>query len=234
MKLSEILTLVLYRNVLNTCYVDNKTHQFNEDKLPAIITFLNESLLKLYSKFTLKVDSIWVHLQESRVNYPLTKEHIIPKWEEPSYDKYLWKGFEETFKDDVIKILDVYDNKENKLLINDPEELMSVYTPMYNILEVSSRFPTQVLNVTYQAAPDKIVYSPEHDTEVYLPDLLVGALVAYTNYLIFASIGSPASMQQAQVFLAEYQNIVDELIETDSINPQYSTNTEKFYKRGWC
>ena len=74
MKLSEILTLVLYRNVLNTCYVDNKTHQFNEDKLPAIITFLNESLLKLYSKFTLKVDSIWVHLQESRVNYPLTKE----------------------------------------------------------------------------------------------------------------------------------------------------------------
>ena len=59
MKLSEILTLVLYRNVLNTCYVDSKTKQFSADKLPAIITFLNESLLKLYSKFTLKVDSIW-------------------------------------------------------------------------------------------------------------------------------------------------------------------------------
>ena len=56
----------------------------------------------------------------------------------------------------------------------------------------------------------------------------------YTNYLIFASIGSPASMQQAQVFLTEYQTLVEELIETDSINPQYSTNTEKFYKRGWC
>ena len=42
MKLSEILTLVLYRNVLNTCYVDSKTKQFSADKLPAIITFLNE------------------------------------------------------------------------------------------------------------------------------------------------------------------------------------------------
>ena len=105
---------------------------------------------------------------------------------------------------------------------------------MYNVLEVPSRYPRQKLNIIYQAAPTKIIYDSNQDTEVDVPDTLVAALVANTNYLIFASIGSPASMQQAQLFKAEYDQLIEEMIESDTINPQYSTSTEKFYKRGWC
>ena len=234
MKLSNILTLVLYRNVLNTCYVSKETKEFNPDKLPAVITFLNESLLKLYNKFTLKIDSIWLDLHESRTRYPITSEHMIGNWLEPSYDNYLWKGFNESFNDDLLKIIAVNDNKGNELPLNNTEELLSLFTPMYNILEVPSRFPRQKLNIIYQAAPTKIIFNPNEDIDVDVPDTLVAALVANTNYLIFDSIGSPASMQQAQLFKAEYEQLIDEMIDSDTINPQYSTNTEKFYKRGWC
>ena len=234
MKLSNILTLVLYRNVLNTCYVSKETKEFSPDKLPAVITFLNESLLKLYNKFTLKIDSLWLDLHESRTKYPLTNEHMMDHWLEPTYDKYLWKGYGEEFTNDLIKVISVNDNKGIPLPLNNTEELFSLFTPMYNVLEVPSRYPRQKLNVIYQAAPTKIIYDPNKDTEVDVPDTLVAALVANTNYLIFASIGSPASMQQAQLFKAEYDQLIEEMIESDTINPQYSTNTEKFYKRGWC
>lgn len=234
MKLSNILTLVLYRNVLNTCYVSKETKEFNPDKLPAVITFLNESLLKLYNKFTLKIDSIWLDLHESRTRYLISNEHMMDNWLTPTYDKYLWKGYDEEFHNDLLKIVAVNDNKGNELPLNNSEELLSLYTPMYNVLEVPSRFPRQKLNIIYQAAPVKIEYDPNKDTEVDVPDTLVAALVANTNYLIFASIGSPASMQQAQLFKAEYDLLIEEMIESDTINPQYSTNTEKFYKRGWC
>lgn len=159
---------------------------------------------------------------------------MMDHWLEPTYDKYLWKGYGEEFTNDLIKVISVNDNKGNPLPLNNTEELFSLFTPMYNVLEVPSRYPRQKLNIIYQAAPTKIIYDPNKDTEVDVPDTLVAALVANTNYLIFASIGSPASMQQAQLFKAEYDQLIEEMIESDTINPQYSTNTEKFYKRGWC
>lgn len=233
MKLSDILKLVLYKNVLNTCYVNKDTKQFNVDKLPAIITFLNEGLLKLYSKFTLKTDSIFLEPQESRTKYPITKEHIIPDWGQSDYDHYLWKGYKEDFPNNLIKILDVYSEQGVKMPVNDTESYWSMYTPMYNVLEIPKRITDIQISIIYQASPDKIVYSTDNDPEIEIPDLLVEPLVAYTNYLIFASIGSQGAMQQAQLFMRQYQTAIDELVESDAINPVYSTQSNKFYKRGW-
>ena len=58
-----------------------------------------------YKKFTLKIDSIWLDLHESRTRYLISNEHMMDNWLTPTYDKYLWKGYDEEFHNDLLKIV---------------------------------------------------------------------------------------------------------------------------------
>lgn len=216
--------------------VDEDTLKVKEPAIPRIIHFINEGLIKLYSEFPLKIDSLFLQVHESRTNYPITSEHQMTEEEYVSnchyYDKYIWKGFEETFQDDLLSIEKVFSHTGNEIPLNAMNNRWSAFTPMYNVLELPANFPAGMVSVLYRARHKKVIY--EENTNIELPDVLFDALANYIAYKLYTNLNTEVSVQNANKYLTEYNNLIESVKTNGIVNPDYNPDFNKFYERGWC
>lgn len=233
MTLDECLKQLALGKLSNTSFVENG--KIIENKKEIVVSQLNEALLRLYTLFPIKEKSVIVELYEGRTVYPLTSAHSIRKAKgliTDSYDFYIMDTEENPFQDDILTILSVWDDIDRKRPLNDPENILSVMTPEPNLIELNVVATGRVLNIIYRAK--HLILTPDKgEDKVEIPANLFGALFSYVAYLIHSSINTKEAVENAQKYFVEYQNIVNEVIQNQTITPDKLTLDKKFICRGW-
>lgn len=233
MTLDECLKQLALGKLSNTSFAENG--KIIEDKKEVIVSQINEALLRLYTLFPIKEKSIIIELYEGRTEYPLTSDHSVRKATgliTDPYDFYIMDTEANPFQDDILTIMSVWDDIDRKRPLNDPENILSVMTPQPNVIEVNVTATGRVLNIIYRAK--HLILTPNKgEDKVELPANLFGALFSYVAYLIHSSMNTKEAVENAQKYLVEYQNIVNEIIQNQTFTPDKLTLDKKFICRGW-
>lgn len=206
-----------------------ETGEISEEYKPTLLTFIQETLDKFYGRFYLKTDSIYVDLIDGKTEYELTSKHLMDSSLVPDYDHYLFKPGNREFKDDILRILRVIDSSGRQLPINSPEDIHSVFTPFFNVLQVPFHDPRKELEVIYASKHAELSL----ESELELPDALIPALRAYVAYMVHANMNIENAVNNAQKYLSQYNAIINELISSDIINNPNEDSNIKFVARGW-
>lgn len=208
---------------------------FKEAALPRVIDAINEAIIRLYSQFPVKEKGLVVELCEGRTEYYLNSEHswlnakgdVWDKW-----DYYIIDTKEHPFEDDIQQILEIYDDLERKRPLNDPDNPLGIMVPEPNLIIVRAGLVHRVLNIIYRAK-HKILTAEDLDKRIELPESLHGALLSYAAYLLHSEMNTENAVQNAQKYFAEYQNILNELIQNSVFTPDKLISDFKFIKRGF-
>lgn len=197
-----------------------------------IIQHMNDGLLALYTKFPLCTKELLIEMVEGVTNY-----HLKPMYTESQYNPaivpypYIKDSGCEPFTGDLIRVIEVYDEKGN-LPLNDSTLDCSVFTPVYNILQVPRVKDYRALVISYQAKHE-ILSVANLDANIELPDVLIKALSAYVAYEIYTNMNSAESTAKAIEHLNNFYRICDEAVATDIVSSSISTTTTKFATGGW-
>ena len=204
-------------------------------EIPKVVDALNEALLRLHTQLPLKEKSVIVELYEGRTEYPLTSEHSVRNAKGNIYDRfdyYIMDTEANPFIDDILVIQEVWDDLDRERPLNDPVDPLAVFTPEQNFISVNYSPDVRVLNIVYRAK--HIILTQEKLTDkVDIPSNLYGALLSYTAYLLHSNLNTEVAVQNSQKYFAEYQNIIQEVIQNGTIAPDKLANGIKFFKRGW-
>ena len=233
MTLQECLNR-LARGKLSNLAVSEKGN-IKPSEITKVVDAVNEALLRLHTQLPLKEKSVIVELYEGRTEYPLTSEHSVRNAKGSiydGYDFYIMDTEANPFQDDILVIQEVWDDLDRNRPLNDPVHPLAVFTPEHDFLSVNFSPDVRVLNVIYRAK--HVVLTPENlEDKIDLPLNLYGALLSYTAYLIHSDLNTETAVSNSQKYLAEYQNIIQEVIQSGTIAPDKLANGIKFFKRGW-
>ena len=234
MNVDELYSRLSYGELSNLSMALDGNGSIEETSQPKIINAANEALLRLYSRFVLKQRDVLVEMVEHITNY-----HLLRRFTEsqgnPTEEPYLYIKdlLKERFEQDVIKILEVYDSRDNyQLPLNDAERSDSLFTPQANVLQVPRPQDGVCLSVMYQARHPKL-YVDDTEQEIELPDVLEGALMAYIAYKVYSQINTQEAQGIAQGHAANYEAVCLEAVDRDLVSTSVATTNTRFYKRGW-
>jgi len=202
---------------------------------PKLVHYTNEALLKLYGRFLLKENDVLVQLYEH-----ITFYHLIPRFSlcfvptleaEEEHIRYLLDLAHEPFRDEVIKVISVFDNLGKELPLNDEEQHHSVFTPQAKVLQVPNPIGDLIYNVRYQQRHPKL--SGELGENIECPDVLLGALTSYIAYKVYSHMNSAESSAKAQEFMATYELNCNDAVDRDLVNGSISQTNVRFERGGW-
>lgn len=236
MKVSDLLKRLAIGE-LNNLHLAS-TGVIQEEKIPQILMYLNEGLLRLHTRFLLREKSLVIQMREEVTNYHLVKKFALSQYdpENPpaSWNKpYILDLSHDNFEGDVIKILSVYDYTGTKLPINDIEDSMSVFTPQPNILQIP--FPVQdlMMGVEYQARHPIIPDEDYSNIEVEIPECLESALQCYIAGKVYSHMNTQENSLKGQEYLMLFEASCQEVVDRDLVSETRIATNSRFEKRGW-
>jgi hypothetical protein len=233
MNVSQLFTQLSYGELSNLSMAMNGAGTIQEQDQPKIITYANEGLIRLYSRFNLREKDVLIEMIEHITNY-----HLISRFAETKYDPdvepfpYIKDLPNEPFCDDVIKVLSVYDTLGRELPLNDAEHCESLFTPQANVLQVPKPIEGVALGVHYQAKHPPLSEQRAED-EILLPEVLHGALTAFIAYKVYSHMNTQESAARGQEHFTMYTAIVQSVADSDTASTSVSTTNSRFQKRGW-
>lgn len=234
MNLQECLD-VLARGKLSNLSLVSKGKVL-EEAVPEVVDAINEGLRRIYTNLTIKENNVILELTESRTDYEITSEHSLRNWnpDDPfsSYKYYIRDTDVTPFQDDILVILEVWDDLGRKRPINDPDSPLGVYIDQPNNLSVNFTREGRVLNVIYRAKHLDLVPT-ELSTRIQLPENLYGALFSYVAYLLMGRMNTQEAVANSARYFNEYQSIINEITMNSTLNPDKLVSDSKFYIRGW-
>lgn len=240
MKLCDYLVQLSYAELGNLRVgKDGTGNGIKPEKIPYVVNCINEALLRLYSRFVLKTNSVMIECNEVRTRYHLNSKHSwLNATEEdkanPEFcDKYIVDDPEHPFTNDIIKILNVTSSEGITVPLNNHVSPISVFTPVFDVLEVPLAVPGVVLTVVYQAKHIHLDFGKNPEQELNVPESLLGALSSYVAYLVYSNMNTQEAVANAQKYLANYQAIIQENIDMDLVHASYSQDNTKFRMNGW-
>ena len=232
MNLSDYLTELSYKELSNLALSDNGSGTIKPDRIPFVVSCINEALLRLYSKFMLKEGSLIIELRKWLSEYNLNSAYAYSNT--LSIDKYIVDG-DHPFTDDLIKVLEVSDRYGRNIPLNNASNSMSVFTPRPDVLQVPNpSLYGGLLSLIYQARHPVLNFEQNPNQEIELPASLMGALSAYVAYSVYNCINTEEATSAAQKYMQMYVALIQETTETDTMNTSISQDNSRFLKNGWC
>jgi hypothetical protein len=233
MKVVELFRRLAYGELSNLA-INNGDGTIIEEKHPQIIQYVNEGLLRLYSRFLLSEKHLILEQYAHVTTY-----HMQIKYAETSgsntHHPYIKDLPDEPFLGDVIKILHVYDELGNEYPLNDKDDQYSLFTPQPDMLQVPEPIERRPLSVTYQARhpllDDRIGYIL--DQEVDLPFSLEGALQNYVAYKTYCHMNGQENIAKGQESYQNYEMVCAEVEMRDLTSQSFHTSHTKLEQRGF-
>lgn len=233
MKLSELYEMLSYGELSNTAMAISGTGGIQEKDQPKIVAYANEALIRMHSSLILCERDVLIEMVEHITNYHFNKRFAVTQYDPNGvHYPYIRDLPEEPFKDDVIKVLAVYDSLGRKLVLNDIECNESLFTPQPRILQVPNPIAGQALSVHYQAA-HPVLSVLDQETEIDIPPVLHGALTAFIAGKVYAHMNTQESTTKGAEHLSTYQTIIDSVQLSDTVNISTTQTNTRFQKNGW-
>jgi hypothetical protein len=238
MLLEELFTDLSHGQLSNLSISMDGGGTIKEEARPKIIRYLNEGLIRLYSRFQLKQNEVIVQMFSHITNYHLLKKYALSQ-QEPEAEGYFYIRdlIGEPFEEDVIKIMAVRDSLYRPMVLNDRNNPMSVFTPQADVLQVPEPIEGMALSVIYQAKHRKIALDANTTDEAtgsfWVPDVLYGALSSFIAYSVYRDMNTQESAANANNHLVMYEALCAEAEDKDLVNSSIATTNTKFEQRGF-
>ncbi len=243
--LQEIFDDLAFGELANVSIgVSKTTGSLEESAYPKIISAINLALTALYERFNLRQSKLILHEQDEIDLYYLRSSRLsdIAYMDEDQYIEEA-ESEEELFKDDIIKVLELYDDSGVRIPLNEvvaPETDISCYTPAFDVLQVKSSLPSQIIHIEFQAYYPKIVLTEKLDPEKYIlhiPSYIKEPLLAYVAARFFKGKSSTANEGEnhpTKTFMAQYENACTKIELFGLANINKDNVDQKFEEEGWA
>lgn len=207
-----------------------------------IVDYVNDGLTRLHSKFILNEAQLIIELLEGRTDYPLESRyglaaHVVDEvgsggpGDLVDVPIFIIDDLQ-PFKDDLIKVLAVFDYGGNRVPLNDVEDPLSVFTPRTHLLQVPDSGVVQVLSLMYQARHVEIPYG-DSDAVITLPDCLQTALTSFVASEFYSHMNGQENSAKGQEHYLKYEMLCQQAVDNDLVSSAVSSTNTNFEKRGW-
>ncbi len=233
MKVRELFERLSYGELSNLSIGMDGSGQITEKGKPKLISYINDGLLNIYTRFKLKEDTLIIEQVQHITSYHLTKRFAESSESDEPY-KYIKDLPGEPFRDDVIKIVEVYDSYGRPRILNDVENASSLFVPYPTELQVP--YPTQgvALSVGYQARHDPLKKDGDVESQdIELPFILEGPLQSYVAYKVYSHMNGQENLTKAQEYFQTFETSCTDIEGDDTVNKTFSTTHDKLRKRGF-
>lgn len=234
MNVTDLFTQLSYGELSNLSIGSEGSGEIEETKQPRILSYTNEGLLRLYSKFILRENDLVLQQHMHITEYFLQKQFALlsPPTSDPLDVKYILDYEANPFEDDLIRVLKLTNTENRKIPLNDSEHRDSFFTPQPNVLQIPYPVQDQLTIVTYQAR-HVVLTMADLEKDIILPPTLEGALQAYIAYKVFFHMNGQENRAIAEGHLANFNNVVGQIVEQDLVNSSMSGTGIKFAERGF-
>ncbi len=230
MLLQDIFDQLTYGELANLAIGGASEGGITTANTPKVINHINLALSALYVRFILVQQELIISTIDGQTMYLLDSAYAISNNDEG----YIIDSDESPFLNDITLVTDAFDERGNRIGIDDPNDPTSIFFPKWNTLQVPSFARVSTIYLIYNAKAQKIDNDADPETtEVYLPDVLMEPLLAYVASRIHTSRGSPEAMKEGMTAMNKYIYLCDELKRANVLNNTNAPTNDKPEKRGW-
>lgn len=238
MKVPELLKSLALGELSNLSLANPTTGEITPEKIPTVIMYANEALLKLHTKYVLKEKDLILEMRTGVTFYHFLKKFAYSEFDELNPPDewnlpYIMDLGREPFTEDVIKVLSVFDPYGRKLPLNDREHVASVFTTQSNVLQVPHTEDGKTLAVEYQAKHPTLPETGYEDTLIELPECLHAALRAHIAWKVFMHMNTQECTAKGQEHAMNFEMLCQEAVDLDLVSTSSSTTNTRFEKRGF-
>jgi hypothetical protein len=194
-----------------------------------VINAINLGLTDLYKEFPAKEKMLVVQLYAHITDYLLTRDFAETNTASSEPYKYIMDTTFDPFQEDILTILTVSNEGGEEYPLNEANQLYSLYTPVFNMIQHPFPDNENAIFITYKANHPKIPVDAVPATyNVELAPALLPLLVVYVNHKLLAPMNKEESMLKFQ----EYNALV---LKTKSVGTMLkeSSSNEKLELNDW-
>ena len=174
-----------------------------------VLSYLNLGLIELYKRFALRTEEEVVVMSENITLYTITSA---------------------TFN----SLYGVFNELGAPYPVNDEDDLSSIMTPSYNVLQVPNPSEGGALYVLYNSAPDRIVWAADLTTlTVPIPPALLEAMLHYIGYRAHGAQDGNVQAENNTHYM-RFEASCKRAEEFGVITADALVSDEKLEKRGWA
>jgi len=200
----------------------------------AIMSDINLGLTELHKRLFLRSEELYVQQYENIETYVLAWKYAASNAASTELYKYILDTVENPFQDNVLKIEECYNEIGEKIVLNDPTDDESIFTPTYRSIQVPNPVSANIVAVQYRANHPKLVYElgmdPE-EVEVAIPDSLLEALLYYVAMRNFSSLNSDDN-HEGNNYRKKFEDSIAQFKLT-GLGIQPEVENSNFDGRGW-
>lgn len=232
MNARHLLSQLSYGEFNNISVGNEGSGTISKKHLGRVLTFINDGLMDLATKFKLKESTVHIQLYDHITDYHLVSRFAVSQQPQPDVPfPYILDSNRTPFKGDVLKVYAVWDSFDRERLLNDESDIRSVFTIQPNVLTVPYPEDNITLFVHYLAKPQLITVD-NLDEELDIPEFLVPALRLFVASKVFMTLGSSDNMRLGQEFQIQYITALNSLKQADALSESRFTENS-FESRGW-
>lgn len=232
MKLSKLLRDLSYGKLSNLSIANSGDGTITNKGLPQIILAANEGLLRLYSRFVLKEDAVFVEMLPNVTQYHLSSRYALSQKAQYPKNYHYIIDHGEPFEDNAIRIVSVMNECGYEYPLNDETKWNSLFTPQPLVLQLPRPIEGRPLSISYQARHSTLV-AENLDAQIELPDTLYGALLSFVAHQIYSNMGGQDNIVKSQEQLASYELVCTEVENKDTVSNTISNDGVRFQNNGW-
>jgi hypothetical protein len=239
--LHDLLTNLTYGEFsqlhLGNFLIDEHENAPDPKSYAQLTSHINLGLSAIYAEFMLASEELYVQLHEEIETYTLSYQYAVSNTAGTEPIKYINDTVAKPFKDNVLKIEEVYDEAGNLLFTNDSTEELALNTPTYRSIQVPWPNDYNVLAVQYRAGHGKVVVTSQTDltaVEIAVPIQLEEALMFYVASRVFAALPQATESSDANDYFRKYQSKIGEVRHQGLyVQPTEAGGKTQFEANGW-
>ncbi|MCH9665501.1 MAG: hypothetical protein K0U41_06590 [Gammaproteobacteria bacterium] len=212
-----------------------------------VIGHINSGLLDIFTKFELKLKEIIITTHPSVTTYQLASKYAKSD-PTPVFSKYIDDTPNDLFKDDVLKIKEIYDDNGVRVPFNDANNDLSIFTLSYDTVQIVRNNGVRYA-IIYQAKHPELVYTPRTVTtndageetvvtetdgtqRIEMHPSLIEPLRVYVKAKVVGSRDGSDIASSVQI-LQTYNLMLQDLLNSGIIKLDLETGDNKLKDRGF-
>lgn len=239
MTLQDVFEYLTFGELQSVVLGNSQEQEISPEHYRNVIAHVNLALKEIYKRFWLSSKQFYLQLYPHIYDYELDKKYAITNITSPEIYKYIIDSAESPFINDLLKIEQVFNQDAEELSLNDLTQDLSLFTPTYKTIQTppvfKANYTDSFIIVHYRAAHENIIYTSgmnPANIEIFIPDGLLEALLAYIGYRAQVAIGGPEAQQEAMLYQQRFEISCDKARERGMEVTTNYTNT-KLDTNGW-
>jgi hypothetical protein len=198
-----------------------------------LVSHINLGLIELHKRFPIKTSEVviqlWEHITEYTIHSSNAESQMAPG--DDADDFYVKDSAFYPFMDDILQIIQVFNEDGEEIPLNDENKKYSLFTTSSN--KIFHPYPDNdnAITLIYQCIAPKLSAATATDaTEIDIPQQFAEALLNYVSYRTFSAINM--NSPEATNYYAKFEASCA-LITNFSLTHRSNTTNMKLENSGW-